>query len=119
ADRAANKEGSCCTRARTAAIKLSSQRSRRRETTRRNRPLAAGPARINSTMPRVVKTRRAMANKANNPDQAIISLTRAWAKPRYHFVSRNPSSQEKRRPYSWAARLARQPRLLTRYHVSH
>ena len=46
---------------------------------------------------------RAIANKANMCDQALICAIRAFAKPSHHLVSRKPSSQPKRWPYALAA----------------
>jgi hypothetical protein len=88
----ANKERSFCTRAIIAATKLNSQRPLRREVTRRESCLACGPPRINNAIPSVVSTSKAMANKANKRDQASVSVTRAWAKPRYHLASRKPTT---------------------------
>src|SRR5918992_6176731 len=101
-----------------AAIKLNPHRSLRREATRRSNDCAVDPPRISNRIPRLVRASKAIAKRANKRDQAVIALTRAWAKPRYHLASRKPSSQQKRWPYSWAARLARTFILLTRYQVS-
>jgi transposase len=61
---------------------------------------------------------KAMANKANNRDQASISETRDSAKPGRNFASRNPSSRQNRKPYYLAIGSGCRFRLLTRRHVS-
>ena len=65
-DSAANELQSCSTSAMTAAIRLSSQRSRRREATRRNRRRACGPGRSSNRIPKLVNTSSAMTKRANN-----------------------------------------------------
>lgn len=48
-----------------------------------------------------------------------MSRTRVFLNPRYHLLSRNPSSQLKRLQYSIEALCAVLAKLLTRDHVSH
>ena len=71
-------------------IKLNSQRLRRRETTRRNRGCPPHPW-SSKWGAKVVSTKSAIANKANNPDQAWIQAIRACLNPKYHLASRKPS----------------------------
>src|SRR5882724_11938088 len=97
-----------------ALIKPNSQRPRRRDATRRNKSGASLDGVNKSWLPRLVITSKAMANKANMRDQALICAIRALAKPNHHLASRKPSSQPKRRPYSLAAAGAAYGRLLTK-----
>jgi hypothetical protein len=53
-----------------------------------------------------------MANKANDRDQASIYETRDSAKPWRRFATRNPSSQQNRKPHSLAIGSARNFRFL-------
>src|SRR5262249_1465595 len=103
----------------TAAIKLNSHRSRRRDATRRSSSFACAPPRTRSRIPSAVTAINAMANKANKRDQASICLIRASENPRSHFKSLNPSLQSNLKPYSLVAGSARKGGLLTRYHLPH
>src|SRR5215813_11915033 len=109
---------SCSNRTMALTI-LKSHRPRRREATRRNRGTAVGPPATNNVIAKLTTTNKARANKANNRDQAEMSLMRAWAKPSPHLVSRKPCSQPNRRAYSAAVAWARRQRLEIKYHVSH
>src|SRR5215813_13793272 len=55
-----------------------------------------GPWASKSLLPRLVRTSKAIANKANMRDQALLCAIRAFAKPSHPLVSRKPSSQPKR-----------------------
>src|SRR6266436_4027532 len=118
-ERWANKALFSCSKRTMALTILKSHRPRRREATRRNRITAAGPPAANNFIAKLTTTNNARANKANNRDQAWMSLMRAWAKPNSHLVSRKPCSQPNRRAYSVAVAWARRQRLEIKYHVSH
>src|SRR5262249_53579333 len=62
-------------------------------------------------------TSKAIANKANMRDQALMCAIRAFAKPSHHLASRKPSSQPKRRLYSLTAAVAAYDRLLTKCQI--
>ena len=106
-ERYENKLLSSLSNATIALTRLKSHRPRRREATRRSSATARRPPGTKSFMAKLTTANKASANKANRRDHAWISVIRAWAKPSSYLISRNPSSQPKRRAYSAAVALAR------------